>query len=87
MRPLTEKALSRREILMTMLDGVYIDTVRNKAIVALQPKPAFRSLFEVAATREGSGVVLYKENPPDQFPSPEDDSPCFWWRGGESSSP
>ena len=78
MRPLTEKALSGREILKTMLDGVYVETVRNKAIVALRPKPAFRSLFEVAATREGSEVVLYKENPPDQFPSPEDDSRCFW---------
>ena len=78
MRPLTEKVLSGREILMTMLDGVYVDTVRNNAIVALRPKPAFRPLLEVATTREGSGVVLYKENPPDQFPSPEDHSPCFW---------
>ncbi len=35
----------RRKILMTMLDGVNGDTVQNKAIVALRPKPAFRALF------------------------------------------
>ena len=35
----------RRKILMTMLDGVSVDTVQNKAIVALRPKPAFRALF------------------------------------------
>ena len=65
-----------------MLDGVYVDTVEEKSVVALKPKPAFQALFQIATTREGSGVVLYKENPPDQFPSPEDDSPCFWWRRG-----
>ncbi len=72
----------RRKILVTMLDGVYVDTVEEKSVVALKPKPAFQALFQIATTREGSGVVLYKENPPDQFPSPEDDSPCFWWRRG-----
>ncbi len=65
-----------------MLDAVYVDTVEEKAVVALRPRPAFQALFQIATTREGSGVVLYKENPPDQFPSPEDDSPCFWWRRG-----
>ena len=54
----------------------------ERAIVALKPKPAFRALFQIATTREGSGVILYKENPPDQFSSPEDDSPCSWWRRG-----
>jgi len=72
----------RRKLLTAMLEAVYVDTVEERAIVALKPKPAFRALFQMATTREGSGVVLYKENPPDQFPSPEDDSPCFWWRRG-----
>ncbi len=63
-----------------MLEAVYVDTVEERAIVALKPKPAFRALFQIATTREGSGVILYKENPPDQFSSPEDDSPCLWWR-------
>ena len=65
-----------------MLDGVYVDTVEEKAVVALRPKPAFQALFHIATTREGSGVVLYNENPPDHFSSPEDESPCFWWRRG-----
>ena len=65
-----------------MLDGVYVDTVDEKAVVALRPKRAFQALFQIATTREGSGVVLYNENPPDHFSSPEDESPCFWWRRG-----
>ncbi len=65
-----------------MLDAVYVDTVEEKSVVALKPKPAFRALFQIATTKEGSGVVLYKENPPDLFISPEDDSPCLWWRRG-----
>ncbi len=72
----------RHKLLHTMLDAVYVDTVEEKAIVALKPKPAFQALFQIATTLESSGVILYKENPPDQFPSPEDNSPCFWWRRG-----
>jgi len=72
----------RRKLLTAMSEAVYIDTVEERAIVALKPKPAFRVLFQIATTRAGSGVILYKENPPDQFPSPEDDSPCSWWRRG-----
>ena len=72
---------------MTMLDAVYVDTVEEKSIVAIRPKPAFRPLFQIATTREGSGVVLYNENPPDHFSSPEDGSPCFWWRRGRVELP
>jgi len=72
----------RHKLLHTTLDAVYVDTVEEKAIVALKPKPAFQALFQIATTLESSGVILYKENPPDQFPSPEDNSPCFWWRRG-----
>ncbi len=77
----------RRQLLTAMLEAVYVDTVEERAIVALKPKPAFRALFQIATTREGSGVVLYKENPPDQFPSPEDDLPCSWWRRGRVELP
>ncbi len=77
----------RRKILVTMLDGVYVDTVEEKAVVALRPKPAFQALFHIATTREGSGVILYKENPPDQLPSPEDNLPCSWWRRGRVELP
>ena len=56
----------RRKILMTMLAAVYVETVQERAVVALQPKPAFQALFQLATTRDGSGVVLYPEheNPP-----------------------
>lgn len=40
-----------------MLDAVYVDTVDEKVIVAIRPKPAFRPLFEIATTRAVSGVV------------------------------
>ena len=76
----------RWKLLMAMLEAVYVDTVEERVIVALKPKPAFRALFQIATTREGSGVILYKENPPD-FSSPEDDSPCSWWRRGRLNLP
>ncbi len=74
----------RRKILLTMLDAIYVDTVEEKAIVALRPKPAFQALFQVATTKEGSGVVLFtqNENPPEAPKAPEDASPCSWWRRG-----
>ena len=31
----------RRKLLLVMLDAVYVETVEEKAIVALKPKPAF----------------------------------------------
>lgn len=71
----------RRKLLLTMLDAVYVDTIEEKAIVAIWPKPAFRPLFEVATTREGSNVVLINEPPPASDGS-EAASPCFWWRRG-----
>ena len=39
----------RRKLLLTMLDAVYVDTLEEKDIVGIQPKPAFLPLFEVAA--------------------------------------
>ena len=69
----------RRKLLLTMLDAVYVDTVDEKAIVAIRPKPAFRPLFEIATTRAGSGVVLINQTPQTQD-EPEVSEPCFWWR-------
>ena len=84
--PLWEQANlgERRRILLTMLDAVYVDTIEEKSVVAITPKPAFMPLFEIATTREGSGVVLIseKELPPDCSESPEASSPCLWWRRG-----
>ena len=77
----------RRQLLLTMLDAIYVDSKEDRAIVVLKPKPAFRAVFQIATTREGSGVVLYNENSPEAFTSPEDKSPCFWWRRGGGGEP
>ena len=74
----------RRTILLTMLDAVYLDTESDQSIVALKPKPAFRELFHVATTREGSGVILFPENEEasEIFGSSQPDNECLWWRRG-----
>jgi ParB family chromosome partitioning protein len=87
----------RRTLLLSMLDGVYVDTVEEKSIVAIRPKPAFRPLFEVATTKESSGVVLISVQPPgrdqeavqrsgllkiSEGMATGDPDPCFWWRRG-----
>ena len=51
----------RRQLLLTMLDAIYVDTVDEKSVVAIRPKPAFMPLFEIATTREGGDVVLITE--------------------------
>ena len=64
-----------------MLDAVYVDTVEEKSVVAIQPKPAFRPLIEIVTTRSKSGVVLIKETP-QALNEPEASVSCFWWRRG-----
>ena len=54
-----EASLNERwRILLSMLDAVYVDTVEEKAIVAIRPKPAFMPIFEIANTKAGSDVIL-----------------------------
>ena len=55
----------RRQILLTMLDAVYVDARKDKAVVAIRPKPTFKALFEIATTRKGSGLVLITATPPE----------------------
>ena len=71
----------RRNMLMAMLDTVYVDIVEEKSVVAIRPKPSFRPIFEVATTRAGSGIILINETPPDPE-GPEAESLCSWWRLG-----
>ena len=33
----------RRKLLLAMLDGVYVDTVEEKAVVAMTPKPSLHA--------------------------------------------
>ena len=76
----------RRKLLLSMLEAVYVDTVEEKAVVAIRPKPAFRALFEIATTREGSDVVLINETP-QASDEPEAADLCFWWRRGRVDVP
>ena len=69
----------RRKLLMAMLDAVYVDTVEEKSVVAIWPKPAFRPIFEIATTREGSGIALINQTPQTQD-EPEASGLCSWWR-------
>tara|TARA_Y100000310_G_C20352576_1_gene655089 strand:- start:466 stop:708 length:243 start_codon:yes stop_codon:yes gene_type:complete len=64
-----------------MLDAIYVDTVEEKSIVAIRPKPAFRPIFEIAATCKGSGIALIHQSAPDNE-GPEPTDPCSWWRRG-----
>ena len=66
-----------------MLDAVYVDAKEDKCIVAVKPKPAFRPIFQVATTREGSGVAIINE-PPEITPEAR---LCFWWRRGRVELP
>jgi len=74
----------RRDLLLAMMEAVYVDQKDAKAVVAIQPKPAFRAVFQVATTRADSGVMLIKEELPDQ--AQKAPSPCLWWRRGELNS-
>ena len=76
----------RRKLLMAMLDAVYVETKELKQVVAIQPKPAFGPVFQVATTREGSGVVLIKRNPQTSR-EPGETDPCSWWRRGRVELP
>ena len=53
----------RHNLLMAMLEAVYVYTVEEKSVVAILPKPAFRPIFEVATSREGSGIALINHLP------------------------
>ena len=73
----------RRKLLMAMLDAVYVDTVEEKSVVAIRPKPAFRPIFEVATTREGSGIALINQTPQAHLESGVSES-YSWWRRGRA---
>ena len=79
----------RRNLLLTMLDAVYVDSKENM-IVAVKPKAPFKPVFSVATTKEGSEVVLVHDpeaksrianQPPPDGQEADADS-CSWWRRG-----
>ena len=72
----------RHRIVVGILDGVYVDMVQARKVVAIAPKPAFRRLFGIVTTRARSGVVVLN---PKASPSPEPDEgdeDWLWWRRG-----
>ncbi len=52
----------KRKLLITMLEAVYFDAKQTRSIVAIKPKPPFRSIFEVAVMREGSGIRILNKS-------------------------
>ena len=71
----------RLYLLVALLNAAHVDTVKGKSVVALRPKPAFRPIFEVATTREGSGIALINQTPQTQG-EPEASESCSWRRRG-----
>jgi len=69
----------QRKLLMTMLDAVYVDTRQARSIVAIKPKPPFRPVFQVAASKEGSDIRIINE--------PIKGSSVFLVETGESRTP
>jgi site-specific DNA recombinase len=67
----------QRKLLVSMLDAVYVDT-KNNLIVAVKPKPPFRPVFQVAASREKSSIRIINE--------PLKDSSLFLVETGETLS-
>jgi site-specific DNA recombinase len=51
----------QRKLLLTMLDAVYVDAKKTKSIIAIRPKPTFRPIFQVAVTKQGSGIRIINE--------------------------
>jgi len=84
--PVLWEEAERRKLLMAMLEAVYVDTVEEKAVVAIRPKPAFRPIFEVATTREGSEIVLINQTPQTRYES-EASGLRFWWGRGRVQPP
>ena len=44
-----------------MLDAVYVDARQSKRVVAIRPKPPFRPIIQLPASREGSDVRIVNE--------------------------
>jgi site-specific DNA recombinase len=51
----------KRQLLLTMLDAVYVDARETKSIVAIRPKPPFNAIFQVAVAKKGSQIRIINE--------------------------
>ena len=69
----------RRKLLLTMLDAVYFEKKKPRSIVAVRPKPPFRPIFQVAASKANAEIRIINE-PLDVLPK---GSPVFLVETGE----
>jgi DNA invertase Pin-like site-specific DNA recombinase len=51
----------QRKFLLTMLDAVYVDAKKKRSIAAIKPKPPFLPVFQAAAKRAGSDILILNE--------------------------
>ena len=66
-------------MLLTILDTVYVNAKDQKCIVAVKVEPVLRPILQVATIKEGSGIELLTNGPPE---CSQEARRCFWWRRG-----
>ena len=64
---------------LTMLDAIYVDARKTKSIIAIKPKPPFKPVFQVAASKKDSNIRILNE--------PLEGSSLFLVETGESRTP
>jgi site-specific DNA recombinase len=69
----------KRKLLLTILDAVCIDAKKTKSIVAIKPKPPFKPVFQVAASKKESKIRILNE--------PLNGSSLFLVETGEGEAP
>jgi len=57
-----DRLLARIQLADDMLEAVYVDAKEEKRIVGIKAKPAFKPIFDLAETIEGSGITLLKDD-------------------------
>ncbi|MPL61614.1 hypothetical protein SDC9_07191 [bioreactor metagenome] len=73
----------QRKILLTMLDGVYVDVKEHRSVIAVKAKPPFRPIFQVAVSKKESKIHILNE-PLSHEPS---GSSVFLVETGEGRTP
>jgi site-specific DNA recombinase len=71
-------------MILSVLGAVYFDVKQTRSIVALKPKPPFVPIFQVAVTKEGSGIHIIQNKSSN---SESRNSSVFMVETGEDCSP
>ena len=69
----------RNENVLAAANRIGVDAKKSKSIVAIKPKPPFKPVFQVAASREGSDIRILNE--------PLNGSSLFLVETGEGRTP